>query len=332
MNNDRRTVSQEESDALFRAYQKQQEMTADGPAKRRTFRGLRGPASRIARQQVYQISVLHESFARNLAADLSGLLRAPMEARLMAVEEQAHEEFLNRMPRPTYWASVNLSPFDAAGILGLELSLAFPMLDLLLGGDGATPLAGRDVTDIEEQVLEVVISAICRNLEATWQPLLDLKFAFGRRQEQANISRAVPLDEKVLSLSFALGLPHAHGILSFAFPAAVASVLLSKITQQCLTPQRRTPQAGSASLRERLKKSHFLAEMILPASMVRGRELMDLKAGEILVLDHHAGDPVLISVAGQTMFSATPVRVGMARGARVRQRLLPAADTPREIP
>jgi len=142
----------------------------------------------------------------------------------------------------------------------------------------------------------------------------------------------IPLEEKVLSASFALGLPHARGTLSFAFPAAVASVLLRKITEQCLTPKRRTPQAGSASLRERLKKSHFLAEMILPACMVRGRELMDLKAGEVLVLDHHAGDPVLISVAGQTMFSATPVRVGMARGAQVRQRLQPAADTPRETP
>jgi flagellar motor switch protein FliM len=332
MNDDCRTVNQEEIDTLFRTYQKQQEMTADGPAKPRTFRGLRGSASRIARQQIYQISVLHENFARNLAADLGGLLRASIEARLMAVEEQAHERFLNRMPQPTYWASVDLSPFDAAGVLGLELSLAFPMLDLLLGGDGATPPASRDITDIEEQVLEVVISAICRKLEAAWQPLLDLRFTFDRRQDQASIPRVVPLDEKVLCLSFAVGLPHARGTLSFAFPAAVASVLLRKITEQCLTPKRRTPQAGSASLRERLKKSHFLAEMILPASMVRGRELMDLKAGEVLVLDHHAGDPVLISVAGQTMFSATPVRVGMARGARVRQRFLPTADTPRENP
>jgi flagellar motor switch protein FliM len=332
MNNDWRPVDQEEIDALFSTYQKQQEMTADGAAKPQTFRGLRGPASRIARQQAYQISVLHENFARSLTADLGGLLRASVEVRLMAVEEQAHGRFLNRMPQPTYWASVNLSPFDAAGILGLELSLAFPMLDLLLGGDGSTPPASRDVTDIEEQVLEVVISAICRRLEATWQPLLDLKFAFDRRQDQANIPRVIPLEEKVLSLSFALGLPHARGTLSFTIPAAVASVLLRKITEQCLTPKRRTPQAGSASLRERLKKSRFLAEMILPTSMVRGRELMDLKAGEVLVLDHHAGDPVLISVAGQTMFSATPVRLGLARGARVGQRLQPTADTPREIP
>jgi len=331
MNNDWRTVDQDEIDALFRTYQKQQEMTADGPAKPLTFHGLKGPASRIARQQLYQISVLHGDFARNLAADLGGLLQSSIEARLIAVEEQAHERFLDQMPQPAYWASVNLSPFDASGVLSLELSLAFPMLDLLLGGDGAAPPASRDVTDIEEQVLEVLISAICRKLEATWKPLLDLKFAFDRRQDQANIPRVIPLHEKVLSSRFALGLPHARGILSFTFPAAVGSVLLRKVTEQCLTPKHRTTQAGGASLRERLKKSHFLAEVLLPASRVRGCELMGLKAGEVLVLDHHAGDPVLISVAGQTMFSATPVRVGMARGARVRQRLQPAADTARKI-
>jgi len=332
MNNNWKTVNHEEVDALFRAYQKQQKIAADGPAKPRIFCGMMGLASRIAKQQVCQIGVLHENSARSLAADLSGLLLAPMEARLLGVEEQAQDHFLNRMPNLTYWASVNLPPFDATGVLGLELSLAFPMLDLLLGGDGATPPASRDLTDIEEQVLEVVISAICRKLEATWQPLLDLKFAFDRRQGQADLPRVIPLDEKVLSLSFALGLPHGRGTLSFAFPAAVASVLLRKITEQYFTPKRRAPSAGSASLRERLKKSHFMAEMILPASMVRGRELIDLKAGEILVLDQHAGDPVLISVAGQTMFSATPVRVGMARGARLGQRLQTAAHMPREIP
>jgi len=331
MNNDWRAVNQEEIDALFRAYE-QQESAADGSANPRIFRGLMGPASRIAKQQIYQIGVLHENFARSLAADLSGLLRASIEARLIGVEEQAHDRLLNRMPKRTYWASVDLAPFDAAGVLGLELSLAFPMLDLLLGGDGVSPPTSRDVTDIEEQVLEVVVNAICRRLEATWQPLLDLKLAFDRRQTPANIARVIPQDEKILSLSFALGLPNARGTLSFAFPAAVASVLLRKITEQYLTPKRQTSQAGSASLRERLKKSHFMAEMILPASLVCGRELMDLKAGEVLVLDHHAGDPVLISVAGQTMFSATPVRVGRARGARVQQRLQPVAEMPRETP
>jgi len=332
MNNDWGTGNQEEVDSLFRAYQRQQEISADGSAKPRILRGLGGPASRIARQQVYQIGVLHESFAHDLAADLGGLLRAAVEARLLAVEEQTHDRLLNQTSKLTYWASVNLAPFESAGVLGLDLSLAFPMLDLLLGGDGTTPPASRDLTEIEEQVLEVIVHAICRKLEATWQSLLDLKFAFDRRLSQPNVPRVIPLEEKILSLSFALGLPHARGTLSFAFPAAVASVLLRKVTEQCLTPKRRTQPGSSSYLRERLKKSHFTAEMILPASRVRGRELMDLKAGEVLVLDYHAGDPVLISVAGQTMFSATPVRVGRARGARVQQRLQPVAEMPRETP
>ena len=328
MNSDAAAANQEEIDLLFRAYQRQQEFASERPATPRVSQGMRGPASRIARQQVHQIGALHEDFSRNIAADLCGLLRAPVEARLIGVEHEPHDCLLDRMPNLTYWASVNLPPFDATGVLGLELNLAFPMLDLLLGGDGATPTVRHDLTDIEEQVLEVVVAAICRKLEATWQPLLDLQFAFDRRQNRVKLSRLIPMDEKILSLTFALGLPQARGTMCFAFPAAVASVLLHKITQQYLTPKRRTLQAGSASLRERLKKSHFMAEMILPGSMVRGSELLNLKAGEVLILDHHAGDPVLISVAGQTMFSATPVRVGMARGARVRQRLEPTDETP----
>ena len=322
-NNGSRNANHEEIERLFHAYQQQQESEAEARAKPHVIHGLKGPASRLVQQQVRQVGELHEDSSRHLAGELSALLRVPVEARLLEVEHQTHDRLLHRMPNQTYWASVKFPPFDGAGILGMELSLVLPMLDLLLGGNGITPATTRDLTDIEESVMEVVAGVVCGRLEAAWQPLVDLKFVFDHRLTEAGFRRLVASDERILSLTFALGLPHARGTLSFTFPTAVATVLLHRITQQYLTPKRRTPAVGSPSLRERLKRSHFLAEMVLPASRVRGSELLNLKAGEILVLDHRAGEPVLISIAGQTMFSATPVSVGRTRGARVRQRLEP---------
>src|SRR5579872_7563329 len=53
-----------------------------------------------------------------------------------------------------YLASCKLSPFNATGLIQLDLGIAFALIDMLLGGEGGGPPPSRDITEIEEQVAE----------------------------------------------------------------------------------------------------------------------------------------------------------------------------------
>ena len=58
---------------------------------------------------------------------------------------------------------------------------------MLLGGTGNPVADVREVTDIEEEILGSVMQLICRELEATWLPVLKLEFRFVQRHRQAQI-------------------------------------------------------------------------------------------------------------------------------------------------
>lgn len=325
-------LNQEEIDALLRAA-RNQPASQDEEVKKpqRVVAYTYGQAGRITLQQVGSISLLHDTFARNLSQRLGAHLRVLFEVNLVSVEQLAYAEFLQRVSEQTYLASFNLQPLEATSIFQLDLALAFPLIDLLLGGEGKSQTFARDITEIEDHILESVVRIILQEMETIWEPLVGLKFLFDQRQQQAQVMRLFPSNEKVLSLSFEVRMPEVRGSLSFAFPAALSGVLLRKISEQWITRKRRLARDYVDQRRERLLDCSFHAEMKLPELPVRGSDLLALEVGRTLVLQHRTSDPVLVSVAGRRMFGAYPVRTTHARGALVEKKLPSSPEAVKEL-
>lgn len=307
-------LDQDEINALFGSGGAAPEADAAPHTPKRIFACVFGPSSRLTKQQVHLISVVHETFTRRLATRLGGLLHTPTEARLVTVEELPYSQFLARIPKVTYWASVNVVPHEAIAALNMDLSLAFPVMDLLLGGDGKVEAEPRDVTEIEEHVLETVGAIICQEFDATWQSLADMKFIFGQKQNQMQILRLLPPEEKILALGFEVRLPWACGMLNFAFPAAAASTLLRKITERWITQRAGNAADGAGSLRRLAEEFVFDVEMTLNMRRISAREVLNLKNGQVINLGHRVKDAVPLAVEGKKMFHARPIRVGNQRG------------------
>jgi flagellar basal-body rod protein FlgC len=108
-------------------------------------------------------------------------LRIVFDVSLVSAEHLVYREFLQRIPERIYLASCNLAPVDATAVLQLDLAIAFPIIDVMLGGEGTNSEITRDLTEIEEQVLEGIVRIMCRELQTAWQAI-SLEFNFGERQ------------------------------------------------------------------------------------------------------------------------------------------------------
>jgi flagellar motor switch protein FliM len=74
-------------------------------------------------------------------------------------------------------------------------------------------------------------------------------------------------------------------------------------------------------LREKLEKSSFPVELILPGGTVSSRQLLALERGSILALHLRAHEPAVLYVEKQALFTAQPVRSGNLRAAQVVQEI-----------
>jgi len=276
-------------------------------------------AGQIGREQVQSISTLHEGFARNLTHAVGAYLRIEFAAALVSAEHLTYGEVLQRIPEVSYLASCKLSPVGATALLQLDLAVAFPLIDVLLGGKGSSSDSGRQLTEIEEQILETVMRIICRELQSAWQ-VLALEFEFESRQQAEQVQRLMPSEEKTLSLSFDVTVAESRGTLNLVFPAVVSNALLRKLAAGWVRAKLRARPDSEQRLRHHLMSCPFHLDLGMKVPGVPLRVLMSLSPGQLLVLKSPAQQPAVLRASGCDMFVATVARRGWLRAAQVLER------------
>ncbi|HXA83230.1 MAG TPA: FliM/FliN family flagellar motor switch protein [Methylomirabilota bacterium] len=313
----KKILSQDEIDALFAAAKHSQRSVSGRKMQACDLRKL----GALNADQVRVVTTLHETFARRLGGSLGAYLRVGFDMNLVSVEQILYSEFLSRLPELTYLASLQVLPLDARATMQADLSLVFPIVDLVLGGSGADPIELREMTEIEEQIFETVVRVIARDLQTTWTPVLPLDIQFDQRQQHTQVHGLMLPTEKVMSLTFEIRLPDARGTLNLAFPAVISNALLRKLSVQWSYAERSPSQELRRQLQDRLLESRFAVDLSLPPSPLSIREIVELEPGRVLVLPKRAQDPINLNVAGKPMFHAYPIRQGSNRGARVERRV-----------
>jgi flagellar motor switch protein FliM len=278
-------------------------------------------ASRLTSDQVAAVSALHESFARRLSGSLGAHLRVAFDMHLVSAEQLTYHEFTSRMPELTYFASLHVMPIDARAAIQCDLALAYPLIDLILGGSGRDSIDPRDLTEIEEQILETVVRLIVQDLRTSWAPYLELDFQFEQRQRGAHVQNMMVSEDKILCLTFEAALAGATGGLAMVLPAVVANALLRRLFTQSSYTKRIPSRESRRLVRESLLDSRFIADLSLPASLLAVRQFIDLEPGQVLMLPKSAREPIHLNIAGKAMFLAHPVRQGSQRSAKIEKRL-----------
>jgi flagellar motor switch protein FliM len=306
-----KVLNQDEIDAMFRAMRGEKSPAADHSIKAWNFRG---PG--LGKEQVRAISGLHEGFARNLTHWLSAYLRVGFDCNLVSVEQLGYREVLVRVPDMAYLASLIVAPNNAMAVLQLELAPAFPIIDVLLGGPGA-PGPHRELTEIEEQILEDVVRIILRELGTAWTSLgLQFSFDFDQRQQPSQMQRLMPAGETTLALSFEIRIAESQGTLNLILPGVVSDTLMRKLSKEWEYQRPRGATASDTRIRAQMLDALFDAELAVEVT-VPARQLLNLGAGDLLVFRYPADALAELRVAGKELFMARVARNGPHRAAQL---------------
>ena len=309
-----KNLKQNEIDALFDAARSSSAASEPSEVHARVVPYNFASAGQISTEQLRAISMLNDLFARNLTHNLAAWLRTRFQVNLVSAEQITFNEFLLRIPEICYVASVRLEPLGALSVLQLEMSLAPPVIDLLLGGGGKEgPL--RELTDIEESILASVVEIICRELTAAWQPV-GLTVNFERRQMLTQAGRIIGVNEKTLCLSFEIRMPHASGLLNLAFPAVVSNTILRRLTVEWGRSRRHAPEVR-ARLEELARGIRFGTTLQLPRLSLPAADVESLEPGQVLRFDVPERTSAWWCSGGEVLASAQALRQGDRRAARI---------------
>jgi flagellar motor switch protein FliM len=307
-------LEQGDIDALFAVAGANSSAASAGEASEALERYDFSRAGQISNEQMRAISSVNDLFARNLMHTLGAWLRAPFKMKLVSGEQLPFSEFLERLSSPSYVCSIQLEPLGAVGLLEVELAIASPIVDVLLGGVGrAWPT--RELTEIEETILTSVVQMTVRELNLAWQSV-GLEFVFEKREAEPAINRMLTAGEKTLCVSFEARMPEAQGAINICLPAVVLNAILRRLISEADRPKRRSREAR-ARVRELMGEAKLGAVLQLPAMRLPAKELAALVPGCVLRLPLPQHTVSELRVAGLEFGRAHPVRTGEHRGAQL---------------
>lgn len=284
-------------------------------------------AGQISTEQMRAITTVNDLFARNLMHTVGAWLRTEFQVNALPGDQMNFEECVGRLVEPTYLCTVRLEPLGAIGLMEVDLRLASPIVDLLLGGTGKVE-APRALTDIEELILSSVVRLVVKELNTAWHPV-GLQFTFEKRASTAQAARMMAPGERTLSVKFEVRMPDAPGALTLSLPAVVLSTILRRLVEERDRPRRRSSDVRGR-VRELVSGARVGAVLRTPTVRLRAGKIAELAPGMVLrlpVQKHIAAD---FRVAGLLYGKARPVRIGEHRGARMETATVAAVDNETE--
>lgn len=261
------------------------------------------------KEQLKTLSIIYENYGRLLSSYLSGTLRSYCKVEVMTIEEQRYFEYSNALSENILMGVMDMQPLEGSSMITFSQSIAFAIIDRLLGGPGDNYEADRDYTDIELKLLRQVVETMCKLVGDAWDNVYDLNPAFVRLESNSRQSQLVSPNETVVIVMLSVEIRDVVGNISFCIPYVILEPVLEHLNTRYWFTESHGKSGEEASSKENLLSKVRQVPIELRAVLGTGhitlRETMNLQVGDVIGLDQHVDDKAVIFSGKSQWFEGT---------------------------
>ncbi|MBQ9494539.1 MAG: flagellar motor switch protein FliM [Treponema sp.] len=276
---------------------------------------------KFSKEQLRTVSDMHETFARLTTTSLSAQLRSLVHVHVASVDQLTYEEFIRSIPTPTTLAVVNMDPLKGNAVLEIDPTITFCMIDRLFGGRGTTTgNKNRDLTDIEQSVMEGIIVRILANMREAWTQVIDLRPRRGQIETNPRFAQIVPPSEMVVLVTLEMKVGDEEGMMNFCIPYLTIEPIISKLSSQFWfsSVRRSSTTQYLGTLKEKLSSVEMDVVAEVGSINLPIREVLSLRVGDVVRLSNiRMGEPLTLSVGNKKKFYCQPGVVGKKMAVQV---------------
>ncbi|MBQ2481871.1 MAG: flagellar motor switch protein FliM [Treponema sp.] len=310
-------LSQDEIDQLLQAISTGESETDDfkpvSDTRRIKIYDFRRP-DKFSKEQIRTVSNMHETFARLTTTSLSAQLRTLVHVHVASVDQLTYEEFIRSIPTPTTLAVINMDPLKGNAVLEIAPEITFIMIDRLFGGSGDTGgKVNRDLTDIEQSVMEGIIVRILANMREAWTQVIDLRPRLQQIETNPQFAQIVPPSEMVILVTLEIKIGEEAGMMNICIPYITIEPIVSKLSSQFWfsSVRRSSTTQYLGTLKEKLADVEMQLVAEVASMNVPIRDVLNLRVGDVVRFNNtKINDPLTLSVGNKKKFYCQAGTIG----------------------
>ncbi len=259
----------------------------------------------VSYERLPMLEIVFDRLVRLLTTSLRNFTSDNVEVSLDRITSVRFGDYLNSIPLPAILGVFKAEEWDNFGLLTVNSSLIYSIIDVLLGGRrGQTPIRieGRPYTTIETNLIKRMIEVVLADTELAFRPLSPVKFNIDRLETNprfAAISR--PANAAIL-VRLRIDMEDRGGTIELLLPYATIEPIRDVLLQMFMGEKFGRDSTWEGHLATEISQAQVAVDAVLYEAQLPLRQIMKLEVGDTLMLELKTDAPVIVRCGSVTLY------------------------------
>jgi flagellar motor switch protein FliM len=242
----------------------------------------------VSYERLPMLEIVFDRLVRLMTTSLRNFTSDNVEVSLDRITSVRFGDYLNSIPLPAILAVFKAEEWDNFGLITVDSSLIYSIIDVLLGGrrgQSTIRVEGRPYTTIESNLVKRMIEVVLADAELAFRPLSPVRFNIDRLETNprfAAISR--PANAAIL-VRLRIDMEDRGGNVELLLPYATIEPIREVLLQMFMGEKFGRDPIWEGHLATEIAQAEMAVDAVLYEAKLPLRQLMKLEVGDTLALE-----------------------------------------------
>ena len=284
----------------------------------------------VSYERLPMLEVVFDRLVRLMSTSLRNFTSDNVEVSLDNIASIRFGDYLNSIPLPAMLSVFKAEEWDNFGLITVDSSLIYSIVDVLLGGRRGTAamrIEGRPYTTIERSLVERMIHVMLTDLSAAFEPLSPVTFRFDRLETNPRFATISRPSNAAIVTRLRIDMEDRGGRLELLLPYATLEPVRELLLQMFMGEKFGRDSIWETHLAEELWMTEVDLEAVIDQQIVSLQRVFELKEGSQMMLNATPDSPVMLSCGNVPLYIGRMGRKGGRIAVRIEDRIDRAPKT-----
>ncbi|MDM8533113.1 flagellar motor switch protein FliM [Clostridiaceae bacterium HSG29] len=266
---------------------------------------------KFAKEQLRTLENIHDNYSRLLNNFLSGYLRTFTEVEVLSTQSLIFNEFSNSVSNPAILGIVKLEPLEGEIIIELSSDIVFKIIERVLGGSekDSSEAVSRTLTEIEISLLKSFLKKFLKFMKDSWESIIELNPKLIEIETNSQFAQIASPTESIALVTLNIKINNSEGMMNICLPHKVIEPILPNLSSKMwfsdISKKPITEEQKGLVIKQ-LAKTNLAVKAVIGGTNISVKELLNVRRGDVLVLDRKADQEIDIYVDDELKFKGIP--------------------------
>ncbi|HER26283.1 MAG TPA: flagellar motor switch protein FliM [Rhodospirillales bacterium] len=279
----------------------------------------------VSYERLPMLEVVFDRLVRLMTTSLRNFTSDNVEVSLDNITSIRFGDYLNSIPLPAMLSVFKAEEWDNFGLITVDSSLIYSVVDVLLGGRRGTAamrIEGRPYTTIERSLIGRMINVILSDLSAAFEPLSPVTFRFDRLETNPRFATISRSSNAAILIRLRIDMEDRGGRLEMLLPYATLEPVRELLLQMFMGEKFGRDSIWETHLAEELWLTNVELEAVLDQQTMRLSDVFALQVGSQLMLSATPNSEIRLRCGEVELYTGSMGRKGDQIAVRIKERLI----------